>query len=367
MRRTAALIAGGGPAGAAAAIALARQGLTALLVEREREPRSGVCGGFLGWDALRQLDALGIDVSPLGARPIRLLRIVAGKRVVEVPLPGPAAGLSRRALDTALLDRADRMGAAIEKGVRLRAADPARGLISLADGATLAWDALLLATGKHELRGLARDHRRGPDRLGVGLRTMLARSVSLERGLAGVIELHLFDGGYAGLLLQEDGSANLCVSLSGERRAGLRPEALPAALADEAPILAARIGAAASVGRWSAIAGIPYGWRAEAGQSGIFRIGDQGAVIASLAGDGIAMALSGGRGAAACLIRHGPAGAVHFQRRAGRSVAFPILVAGALKAIAEQHPRLRAGLLSLFGHAPALAGLSARLTRAGSR
>ena len=50
-----------------------------------------------------------------------------------------------------------------------------------------------------------------------GLRTALAPWPRLERALDGVIELHLFDGGYAGLLLQEDGSANLCLSAARRR------------------------------------------------------------------------------------------------------------------------------------------------------
>ncbi|HZF94101.1 MAG TPA: FAD-dependent monooxygenase, partial [Allosphingosinicella sp.] len=52
MPRTRALIVGGGPAGAAAAIALARAGAAPELIERSAGPRDVVCGGFLGWDAL---------------------------------------------------------------------------------------------------------------------------------------------------------------------------------------------------------------------------------------------------------------------------------------------------------------------------
>jgi len=365
VRRTAALIAGGGPAGAAAAIALARQGTRPLLIEREHTVRDTVCGGFLGWDALAQLDALGIDVAALGARPIDSVRIITGNRTAEAALPDRAAGLSRRTLDSALLQAAEAAGAGIERGVRLRSADPIRREILLSDTATIGCDALFLATGKHELRGVARAHGREVGTLAIGLRARLGASPALTAALAGVIELHLFDGGYAGLLLQEDGSTNLCLSVSPERLAGLRPEALAAALAQEAPALGARLDAAASVGRWSAIAGIPYGWRATSSQSGIFRIGDQSAVIASLAGDGIAMALASGREAAACLLRSGPEGAVRFQRDRRRHVALPIAVAGLLRSVAEQHPHLRSGFVALFREAPALVGFGARLTRGG--
>ena len=44
----------------------ARAARRALLIERSREPHDVVCGGFLGWDALAELERLGIDVG--GAR-----------------------------------------------------------------------------------------------------------------------------------------------------------------------------------------------------------------------------------------------------------------------------------------------------------
>ena len=55
MRRTAALIVGGGPAGASAAIALARGGAKPVVIERSPGERDLVCGGFLGWDAIAAL------------------------------------------------------------------------------------------------------------------------------------------------------------------------------------------------------------------------------------------------------------------------------------------------------------------------
>ncbi|MEA3047390.1 MAG: hypothetical protein QOJ53_1722, partial [Sphingomonadales bacterium] len=98
MRRTAALIVGGGPAGSAAAITLARAGVMPVLIERAPGERDLVCGGFLGWDALAALRSLGVDAAALGARPIARLRLVSAEDEVEAALPHPAAGLSRRTL-----------------------------------------------------------------------------------------------------------------------------------------------------------------------------------------------------------------------------------------------------------------------------
>src|SRR3954464_14685729 len=107
MHKVAALIVGGGPAGASAAIGLARGGAMPVLIERCPGERDLVCGGFLGWDALAALQRLGLDAAALGARPIQRLRLVSGGRSIEAALPRAAAGLSRRRLDAALLRMAE--------------------------------------------------------------------------------------------------------------------------------------------------------------------------------------------------------------------------------------------------------------------
>lgn len=341
------MIAGGGPAGAAAAIVLRGAGVAAELIERSRGPRDVVCGGFLGWDAIAALKRLGVDPASLGARPIRRLRLVAGERTVEADLPSEAAGLSRRCLDEALLQAAG--GAA--RGVAVRAAEGRR--LRLDDSAEVEADALFLATGKHELRGLVRPR---DEHAAVGIRTALAA----PRGLDGLIELHLFDGGYAGLLVQEDGSANLCISVERKRFADAGgPDALLSSLDKEAPRLIERLG---DHGPWEAVAGVPYGWRAAATEPGVFRIGDQAAVIASLAGDGIAIALTSGAEAAAAYLSGGAAGAEAFQRRLAGRARRPLAVAGFLKAAAES-PRWRGPLMRVASALPGLAPLAARLTR----
>ena len=365
MRRTAALIAGGGPAGSAAAIVLAQAGARPLLIERHAEPQDIVCGGFLGWDALAGLEALGLDVMALGARPIGRMRLLAGRQRIEASLPHQAAGLSRRTLDAALLDRASLEGAAIERGVAIRRAEGPPFRIDLGDGAAIATDALLLASGKHELRGLARPRPAG-GKGAVGLRARLTPSPVLARELESVIELHLFAGGYAGLLVQEDGSVNFCLSIAPARlaEAGGEPERLVALLAEDAPALGDRLGAASAIGAWSAVAGVPYGWRAQGSAPGLFRLGDQAAVIASLAGDGIAIALQSGRAAAAAYLGHGPGGADSFQREFAHRAERPLRVAGALRSLAE-NSALAPPLLGLFGRVPGLAAMLARLTRIG--
>jgi flavin-dependent dehydrogenase len=360
VRRTAALIVGGGPAGSAAAIALARAGVEAELVERTEGPHDTVCGGFLGWDALAALDRLGLDPMALGAPPIRRLRLVSAERSIEVGLPRLAAGLSRRTLDEAMLAAADRAGASIRRGRTVRAADLAERRIRLDGDESLAGEALVLATGKHELRGAARpvDISTRP----LGLRSSIAPGPALAEALDGVIELHLYDGGYAGLLLQEDGQANFCLSASRERlkqAGGIEP--LVARLADELPAFAERLGQG-EAGPWSAVSGVPYGWRATETVEGVYRVGDQAAVIASLAGDGVAIALESGVAAAEAIA--GGRSAAGYQRDWARRARRPVGVAEALRRSAENKAS-RQAMMGLVGWFPSLAPLAARLTRIG--
>jgi flavin-dependent dehydrogenase len=360
VRRTAALIVGGGPAGSAAAIALGRAGIEAAVVERTEGPHDVVCGGFLGWDALAALERLGLDPAALGARPIRRLRLISSRRSVEVGLPRLAAGLSRRTLDEALLTAARRAGAAIQRGRTVRAADLAERRVRLDDEEGLAGEVLILATGKHELRGAARpvDISTRP----LGLRTSLAPAPALAGALEGVIELHLYDGGYAGLLLQEDGSANLCLSASRDRlkdSGGI--DALVERLADELPAFADRLGQG-EAGPWSAVSGVPYGWRASETVEGVYRVGDQAAVIASLAGDGIAIALESGAAAAQAIA--GGRSAADYQRGWARRARQPVGLAEVLRRSAE-NPLARQAMMGLLGWLPSLAPLAARLTRIG--
>ena len=327
-----------------------------VLIERSADSHDVVCGGFLGWDALAHLRKLGVDPAALGARPIKRVRMIAGQRVADKRLPKPAAGLSRRALDAALLRIAEEAGAAVLRGRAARAVEGRN--VRLDDGEEMSADALFVATGKHELRGVARAF--GDRKVSVGLRAAFMPSPEMARDLAGTVELHLYDGGYAGLLLQEDGSVNLCLSVA-QARMGEGREGLLAALMGEAPALAERIGGRALDGE--AIAGVPYGWRAQTTEPGVYRVGDQAAVIGSVAGDGVAIALASGIASAQACLHGDGAGARAFQRDFARRAARPIRAAEMLRHMVE-HPGERKVMMAL-AKIGGLSRLWARLMRIG--
>ena len=356
MRRTPALIVGGGPAGAAAAIVLARAGLPHLLVERSREAGDALCGGFLSWRSLDRLAALGIDADDLNRERLTEVRLFAGTRQAIASLPRPALAVSRRRLDTLLLAQAEASGAAIERGVSVREIEGTTA--RTADGATLETDTLFLASGKHDIRGLARPaEARGADPT-LGLRVRLPPSPGLIRLVGGAIELHLFPGGYAGLALQEDGSGNLCMAVHRSRmtQAG-NPVALIRRLGDKHPALADRLACLEPAAPIDAVANVPYGWRAHHAPPGVVRLGDQAAVIPSLAGEGMGIALASATSATAAYVRDGDG--VPWQQHFARRVARPMAVSGLVRRVVES--RLAAPALALAR--PELIEVIARLTR----
>jgi flavin-dependent dehydrogenase len=366
MRRTHPLIVGGGPAGATAAIMLGKAGARPLLIERSVDHHDIVCGGFLGGDALASLAAIGMNVLALGARPVTQLNLVAGPRSTLIDLPFAAAGLSRRTLDQALLTRAAESGATIERGIAAKLIEPDELRLTLADGSLLEAAAIFLATGKYELRGGARavDNLRDPP---LGLRVRLGGSPAMARALGGKIELILIERGYAGLILQEDGSANLCLTVAKSRlvEAEGNRHRLLADLAAESPLLGERLGQASGMSGWASVARVPYGWRARSTTSGLFRLGDQAAVIASLAGDGVAIALSSGRMAAEHYLKDSPDSAISYQQAFSRTSRQPLWIAERLRSIAEKSGIAAAAIaaLSLF---PGAARAASRVTRIGT-
>ena len=333
MRTHPALILGGGPAGTAAAIALAAGGVRAVVIERERETRDALCGGFLSWRSLATLAALGVEADALNRARIVRTRLFAGRRQAEAQLPAPALAVSRHRLDTLLLARAGAV-TGIERGVAVRAVED--GHVRLADGGEIGAGALFLATGKHDLRGLARpEGARGVDPA-LGLRVRLAAHPALDRMVGDAVELHLFDRGYAGIARQEDGSVNLCLAVRRSRlTAAGSPAALLAALGREHPALGERIAFMAGDAAIDAVANVPYGWRARDGAAGLFRLGDQAGVIPSLAGEGMGIALASGAAAASAYLRGSAAAAATWQPRFARALARPLGVAGAVRRVAE--------------------------------
>jgi flavin-dependent dehydrogenase len=326
------LILGGGVAGCAASIALARQGRGVTLMEREPAPRHKVCGEFLSGEALEDLQALGIDLASLGAVPIHCVRLAAARRAAEAPLPFPAASLTRRALDTALMANAVAAGARVERGRTVHSLNRTTAGVwqaTLDDGTTREASTVFLATGKHDLRGHARP--KDPEQW-VAFKMYFRLAPAQAADLAGASELMLYPGGYGGIQAVEGGIANLCCVVQRRHlaRAGHRWESFLAKMQRDCPHLAMRLdGAKPLLDKPIAITHIPYGYIRRATEDGLYCIGDQAAVIPSFTGDGISIALHTARCAAEAYLAGVPApvfqanlrSTLRFQMRVAESAA----------------------------------------------
>ena len=117
-----ALIIGGGPGGATAALLLAKAGWSVGLVEKTSYPRGKVCGEFLSATNLPLLKHLGVAESflELAGPDVRQVGLISGNHVVTADMPRPRTGggtsdgwgraLGRDHLDTLLLHRAAAAG-----------------------------------------------------------------------------------------------------------------------------------------------------------------------------------------------------------------------------------------------------------------
>ena len=335
---TDALVIGGGLAGGALATRLASAGRAVILVEREAGPVDKVCGEFLSREAALYLGSLGIDLGSLGAVAIDTLRFCEGAHLAEVKLPFTAQSLSRRVLDEALLERAAAAGADIRRGTKVHALTRAgsgsasgSGWTARTDAGTLEAGATFLATGKHDLRGFKRPTGSQDDLVAFKMYWSLApgQRAQLERH----IELVLFDGGYAGLSLIENDVANLCLLVRRSRLQVLcdhetRWENLLAAMCVESPHLDARLdGATALLSKPLALSAIPYG-HVRRDSDGLWRLGDQAAVIPSFSGDGMSIALHSAELAASTFLSGGDASA--FQKALARDVTTQMRLATTL-------------------------------------
>lgn len=286
------VVIGGGLAGCMVGLKLAAAGREVVLLEKQREAHDKVCGEFLSAEAIGYLHRAGVEVQAAGAHPIERVCLHSGRRSVHARLPFQALSLSRRVLDEILMGKAEAAGCGVRRGTFVeklgRTADGFS--VQLRGGEGIHTQNVFLATGKHDLAGQSRPGGAHRDLVGFKMHWRLAPKQT--EAIRHAMELFLFRGGYGGIALVENDLANLCFVI--DERLMRKLEGWPGllgAIREECPAVGQILDDATPCWRKPlAISPIPYGYLAET-SDGMWRVGDQAAVIPSFTGDGMSIAL----------------------------------------------------------------------------
>ena len=288
---------GAGPAGSAAAAAMAQRGWHVALIERSRLPRHKVCGEFLSPESQETLQSLGLRDDLATRDPVPLSGATLSSQrgqTLEMALPSTAWGLSRWAMDEALAHGAARYGATLltETTVSTVEAegDDYRLQIRRRTGkAELRARTVLMAGGRSSTNALPPAPSGRPrDQLFVGMKSHVTGITMPNR-----VELFLFDGGYIGINAVESGALNLCLlarydafAQGGRTMAGMIDS-----IARQNADFAARLRGATLLEETTCTVAAVDTHRPAAPWDGMACLGDTASMIPPLCGDGMAMAL----------------------------------------------------------------------------
>jgi geranylgeranyl reductase family protein len=126
------VVVGGGPAGAAAALAAIRTGARVLVLDRADFPRDKVCGDAVAPEAFDVLAELGVDVAALtdGYPPVPRLSLRSpGGATVERATVRPSYVIPREVLDARLLAACVGAGAEVRRHLVRRVEQGADGVV----------------------------------------------------------------------------------------------------------------------------------------------------------------------------------------------------------------------------------------------
>ena len=305
------VVAGGGPAGSIAALALARGGATVALVDKSAFPRDKACGDIVGPRGLQVLRELGIPT--LTGHDVGEITVVgpSGRRV-QLPCgegltyPGHGTAITRTSLDAMLHDLAVEAGASPVRGqissvtqnghveCRLHAGNDLRAdFVIGADGATSrVADTAGLVDATNVIWGFA-------------LRTYVPEHVDVPAIVFWEPEPWRAFPGYGWVFPSTDGAANVGLGLGmvGDRRAGATAQRALPRFYDHLRTIGLMTGRQDSsqsrcVGGWlkmGIVGTIPASGR-------ILLAGDAAGLVNPLQGEGIAQAMGSGRAAAAAIL-----------------------------------------------------------------
>jgi flavin-dependent dehydrogenase len=372
-----AIVVGAGPAGSTVAIQLARAGWSVALIERQRFPRSKVCGECISASNLPLLEALGIGPAfdALAGTHLRQVRLLRGDGSVTADLPRAdherypwGRALGRETLDALLLEQARIAGAVVFQPCAVRAIRGAPGawhceVRGLEPAALWRLRATVMVDAHGSWEDLPSDRpKRRQARSAADLFAFKANFLNSPLP-AGQISVLALGGGYGGMVVADHGTTTLACCVRRDRLNELRSgaaglsagDAVEAWLQRECSGVRLALHGASRDGPWLSSGPLDPGVRLGA-DDGIFRAGNAAGEAHPILGEGMSMALQ----SAALLCSH------LLGQRAGSAVPGLAAQAGLQRAYVAAWrrqfvPRLR--LAAVFAHLAMRPRTSAALVR----
>ena len=318
------IIAGGGPAGASAAIHLATSGARVLLLEQKKFPRAKLCGEFISPECTPHFERLGVAEQMFAAGPAKLTETVfyspRGKSV-SVPSAwfgarGVALGLSRAEMDERLLRRASAAGAEVIEDAHVvnlllkneRASNRVEGVIVKYADREASYRAPVTIDATGRTRALARRVAKSRKPVNPQRASLVAYKAHLEGAevAPGACEIYFYRGGYGGLSSVENGRSNLCFIASARavRESGTEAEHVMRTIVCRNRRAAYALRQAQACTPWLAVSLEGFGRHTVTPASGLLSIGDAASFIDPFTGSGMLMALESGELASRVIADH---------------------------------------------------------------
>jgi flavin-dependent dehydrogenase len=340
-------VAGGGPAGLAAAVAAAQRGFSVMVADSGRPPIDKACGEGIMPDGLAALRALGVELSHSDTAPLEGIRFIDSCGEVSARfLRGVGRGVRRTALHAALAAQAEAMDVRLAWGTRVEAISQGE---AIAGGEVIRSRYIVCADGQNScLRQTA----------GLGTGRLCRRRYGFRRHYR-IVPWSRFVEVYWGVCGQfyvtPVGGDEICVALL-TSDPHLRVEtALPwfPALRRRLPrLVEADRGDLAGVTPFGrTMGGITATRRLPAVTSGrIALVGDCSGSADAITGDGLSLAFQQARALAEAMWR---GELIHYQREHERISRLPRAM-GELLLLLDDRPKLRSRVLRVFAESPEL-------------